>query len=314
MGVKDRLPTTKDEYVSYKTRFNNWGRWGSDDSKGTLNHITNATVVHATQLVKIGLQVSCANPLATPQVIPNKDRNPTPADHKMSVTKTGSADYVGVFYHGFVNTHIDSLCHFFSGDIDDGGRLYNDKDPGLVTDNGARTNSIESWRDGIVTRGVLYNIAEMRGADYVEQNRPVEGWDLEDWATLHGITPLKGDAVLIKSGYSEFWAANPGLNPGFPPNTPGNAPSILEYLFDTDAALLGWDLQEAGHHPYDYASATPIHEVAIPHMGMPILDNANFDRLSKICRDLNQYEFYLSIAPLVINGGTGSPANPIAIF
>ena len=314
MGAKDRLPTTKDEYVSYKTRFNNWGRWGSDDSSGTLNHITNATVVHATHLVKIGLQVSCSNPLATPQVLPNKDRNPTPADHKMSVTKTGSADYVGVFYHGFVNTHIDSLCHFFSGDIDDGGRLYNDKDPRLVTDSGARTNSIESWRDGIVTRGVLYDIPEFRGTDYVVQNNPVEGWDLEDWAKSHGITPRKGDAVLIKSGYSECWAANPGLNPGFPPSTPGNAPSILEYLFDTNAALLGWDLQEAGHRPYDYSAATPIHEVAIPHMGMPILDNANFDRLSKICRDLNQYEFYLTIAPLVINGGTGSPANPIAIF
>ena len=119
---------------------------------------------------------------------------------------------------------------------------------------------------------------------------------------------------MIKSGYSEFWADNTGFNPGFPPSTPGNAPSILEYLFDTDAALLGWDLQEAGHRPYDYAAEAPIHEVAIPHMGMPILDNANFDRISKICRDLNRYEFYLSISPLVINGGTGSPANPIAIF
>jgi kynurenine formamidase len=144
---------------------------------------------------------------------------------------------------------------------------------------------------------------------------PVEGWELKDWANQNGITPRDGDAVLIRSGYENFWDDNQELVMSSPPrNTPGNAPSIIEYLYDTNASLLGWDLQEAGHRDYDYPARIPIHEVVIPHMGMPLLDNANFDNLAVLCQELGVYEFQLIIAPLVINGGTGSPVNPIAIF
>jgi kynurenine formamidase len=265
-------------------------------------------------LIQTGQTVSCANPIATEAVIPDKHRNGRPADHRMSVSATGSGDYIGVSYHGFVNTHIDALCHFFTTNVNDGGRLYNDRDPALVTDNGALTNSVDNWRDGIVTRGVLYDIPKLRGGDYVEFDSPVESWDLEDWAKQKGITPMDGDAVLVRSGMSDFWTAHPDLELTFPPNTPGNAPSIIEYLYDTNASLLGWDLQEAGHRDHDYPARIAVHEVVIPHMGMPLLDNANFDRLAAICNDLGRYEFYLTIAPLVVMGGTGSPANPIATF
>ena len=49
-------------------------------------------------------------------------------------------------------------------------------------------------------------------------------------------------------------------------------------------------------------------------MGLPLLDNANFERLAEVCAELRPYEFLLVIAPLVVNGGTGSPVNPIATF
>jgi kynurenine formamidase len=232
----------------------------------------------------------------------------------MSISATGSGDYIGVSYHGYVNTHIDALCHIFSGDSAEGGRIYNDRDPALITENGALTNSVENWRDGIVTRGVLYDIPKMRGQDYLDTDHPVEGWDLEDWASSVGIEPRDGDVVLVRSGLDKFWAANPGFEFSSPPNTPGNAPSIIEYLYDTNAAMLGWDFQESGHTHYNYPARIVIHEVVIPYMGMPLLDNANFERLAETCAEVGRYEFLLSIAPLVINGGTGSPVNPIATF
>ncbi|MDP6452796.1 MAG: cyclase family protein [SAR202 cluster bacterium] len=314
MGLSDRKPTTLEEYDDYKVRFNNWGRWGDDDQFGTLNHITREGTKHAVGLVQDGRTVSCANPLATAAVVSDERRNGRPADHRMSVGATGSGDYVGVSYHGFVNTHIDALCHIFTKDSSEGGRIYNDRDPALITDDGALTNSVENWRDGIVTRGVLYDIPRMRGQDYLEIDHPVEGWDLEDWASSKGITPRDGDIVLVRSGSDKFWAANPDHQFSFPPNTPGNAPSIIEYLYDTNAAMLGWDLQEAGHQHYEYPARIVIHEVVIPHMGMPLLDNANFERLSEVCAETGRYEFLLTIAPLVVNGGTGSPVNPIATF
>ena len=181
-----------------------------------------------------------------------------------------------------------------------------------MTEDGARSNSVDYWRDGIVTRGVLYDIPRMRGADYVELGQPVEGWDLVDWAAQQGVEPRARDAVLIRSGGDPFWAANPDFEFSFPFNTPGVAPSVIEYLYEHDAALMGSDLQEAGGH--GYPARIPVHEIAIPHMGLPLLDNANFERLADVCAELGRYEFLFVIAPLVVEGGTGSPVNPIATF
>ena len=134
MGLKERTPTTVDEYNNYKVKYSNWGRWGSDDQKGTLNHINESVTKHALSLVQDGVSISCANPIATKNVIPDERRNPRPADHQMTIGPSTSADYIGVYYHGFVNTHIDSLCHFFTGNIEDSGRMYNNMDPKLVTE------------------------------------------------------------------------------------------------------------------------------------------------------------------------------------
>ena len=49
-------------------------------------------------------------------------------------------------------------------------------------------------------------------------------------------------------------------------------------------------------------------------MGLPLMDNADFEGLSAACADLGRWEFQLVIAPLVVIGGTGSPVNPIAVF
>ena len=44
MGLSDRQPATAAEYLEYKSRFNNWGRWGDSDQSGTLNHIDKSSV------------------------------------------------------------------------------------------------------------------------------------------------------------------------------------------------------------------------------------------------------------------------------
>jgi kynurenine formamidase len=106
------------------------------------------------------------------------------------------------------------------------------------------------------------------------------------------------------------------MNPDIdqPRNAPGLHASVLEFLYETDASLLSWDLMEApGQEAYDGISL-PIHAIAIPYMGMPLVDNANFEELAATCADLVRWEFQFVIAPLVLVGGTGSPVNPIAIL
>jgi hypothetical protein len=88
----------------------------------------------------------------------------------------------------------------------------------------------------------------------------------------------------------------------------------------TDAALLLWDWQAAPTEQQGLPNPVPIdhplhvHNVALPYMGMPIVDNADLRPVARACADLGRCEFLLTVAPLVLEGATGSPVNPIALF
>jgi hypothetical protein len=90
-------------------------------------------------------------------------------------------------------------------------------------------------------------------------------------------------------GLEALWSANPDFNP--PWQAPGLHASALELLFATDAALLGWDLMEApGQDEY---AATPL----------PLLDNADFERLAEECARVGSWEFLFTIAPSSSSAG-----------
>lgn len=305
--MAERTVPTPEDYQAYKQRFNNWDRWGDRDQLGTLNHITEEVRRSAAALVTDGRSISLARPLATAKVL-SGHRNNEPATHRVTAGDMGCGDYIGVSYHGFANTHVDGLCHIFTED----GRMYGGRPKADVMEDGARSNSIDQLRDGIVTRGVLYDVPLHRGADHVTSDEPVHAWELEDIAAERGITPQPGDAVLVRMGARAFWAANPDFQPAW--SAPGLHASAMQYLFEHDAALLGWDLMEApGQEAYG-APALPIHSIAIPYMGLTLLDNVDFDELAQACADGGRWEFLLVIAPLVVMGGTGSPVNPIAVL
>lgn len=308
MPLADRTPPTAEEYKAYRDRLSNWGRWGRDDQLGTLNHITDEIRRSASALVREGRTVSLSRPLATAAA--DRSRlNSVPADHRMTLHgRVACTDYIGVSYHGYVNTHVDALCHVYgAGDV-----MYNGRPISDVTDDGALSNSVDHWSEGILTRGVLYDVPRHRGVPHVTIGEPVHGWELQDIARAQRVEPRAGDAVLIRSGRAAFEEANPDANN--PLALPGNHASIIEFLHETDAALLGWDLMEAAGQEEYGTPIGPIHCFAIPYMGMPLLDNANLEALSKACEAFGRWEFLLVIAPLVVRGGTGSPANPIAVF
>ena len=58
----------------------------------------------------------------------------------------------------------------------------------------------------------------------------------------------------------------------------------------------------------------PIHQCTLVAMGVHLLDNLRLDRLSDACNRHERWEFQLTVAPLRVEGGTGSPVNPIAVF
>ena len=312
--VERRLPTQA-EVESYLKDRRNWGRWGKDDEVGTINLITPEKRVAAASLVRSGRIVSLSRYFPkTPA-----PGNPNPAQHWMraSLRKDGGAavDYYGIAYHGTAATHLDALCHVWS----DGG-MWNGRDAAKeITFDGARFGAVDKWSHGIVTRGVLLDIPKHRGEPYVTHERPVHGWELEDIARAQGVRVEPGDALVVFSGREALVESDPDNNPyaTLPspetpnPDRPGLHASCLPFLRDNDVSALVWDMMDS--HPMGYDIAFSVHG-AIHAYGLALLDNALLQPLAEACAEEGRYEFMLTIAPLKVAGGTGSPVNPIALF
>ena len=315
MSLADRTPPTAEEYAAYRERFSNWGRWGPDDELGTLNHVTPEVRRRALAVPRLGRTVSLSLTLGGEPRASMRSG----FEQEMRVGPMSSGDRIGIDFHGWTVTHLDALCHIFTAP---GGQLYNGRPGSAVTADGAASGSVEPYRDGIVTRGVLYDVPRHRGTPHVAAGDPVHGWELEDVARAEGVEPMPGDAVVVRSGANAFYASRPDFALGMFAEMPGVHASALEFLYAHDAALLVWDLLDAGGQGYagglprggGESVGIPIHEIAIPYMGMPLLDNADLDGLAAACEEAGRWEFLLAVAPLRVRGGTGSPVNPIAVL
>jgi kynurenine formamidase len=96
--------------------------------------------------------------------------------------------------------------------------------------------------------------------------------------------------------------------------------TAVEFLHDTDAALLVWDWQDAPTEQQGISNPVPVqvpmhvHHIVLPYMGMPIIDNADLEAVAHACAEVGRWDFQFVCAPLVITRGTGSPVNPLAVF
>lgn len=313
-----KLPTEV-EVKSYLFDRKNWGRWGDDDEVGALNLVTPERRLAALASVRAGSSMSLARPLSTA----SSSGNPEPAQHFMRYFHDGgesvhprpegepggwAVDYYGVSYHGFATTHLDALCHAWDQD-----GLYNGRDPKIhLSSNGADFGGVQHWAGNMVMRGVLLDIPAYRGTEFVTQDTPVHGWELEACAQQQGIEFRSGDAVCVYMGREKWQIAHPGVPYGGTPSfRPGMHASCLPFLRDNDFSVLGWDMLDAA--PWDYNLAWTTHGVIWAY-GMGLVDNMVLDVLAEACKKRNAYDFMLVVAPLVVEGGTGSPVNPIAIL
>ena len=310
MTTTARSVPTKEEVLGYLSERRNWGRWGDKGSAGAMNLIDEQKRLQAISLVQKGRTVSLSRPFP---VTPNAE-NPRPAQQYVQVWErpgnSGAAvDYYGLIYHGTSTTHIDALCHVW----DENGMWDGRKPEDTLTFDGANYGTVDAWSDGILTRGVLLDVPKSRGKPYVTVEEPVHGWELEDIANEQGVELQPGDAVLVYSGREAFAADNGGIwaNSVSGEPRPGLHASCLPFVRDCDMSLLGWDMMDASPNEYDIGWS--VHGVIFAY-GVALLDNALLEPLANACAEEGRYEFMISINPLNVIGGTGSPVNPIAVF
>ena len=315
-------PPTEEQVLDYLDTLSNWGRWGDDDELGTLNLITPEKRRAAAALVREGISVSCSweietrpqpdHAFGTPQRYMLSTGQGLNDEHRVGATgarNAGALEFIGFIFHGYAITHIDGLCHFFWD-----GKMYNGKPAELVTSGlGATHHAITALKDGIVTRGVLLDVAAAQDRPWLDPGEGVYPEHLEAAEARQNVRVEPGDAVLLRTGYGrkkgELGREQLPAN-GYP----GWHAASLPWLHERGAAVIGADTaQDAMPSGYSVMNQ-PVHIVSLTAMGLHLIDNANFEQLAETCERLGRWEFQFVLSPLRMSGGTGSPANPLAIF
>ncbi len=304
---------TDSELVTLLERISNWGRWGKDDQRGTLNLLTLEKRRRAIKLATMGESVSMSLPLAT---APAPD-NPTPAFHLMMSTGhdlpphglQASMDYIAMPTHGRAITHLDALCHMFWR-----GKMYNGFPSTDVGANGANRCGIDVTFNGIIGRGVLLDIPRVKGVDWLEKGEKIFPADLDAAEKNHGVRVEEGDILAVRTGRHKYARTKGNWNP-WVEGQAGLEAACLPWLRERGVAVLVGDaVSDVTPSGYTEVSAVPIHAGTIVMMGMPLIDNADLEALSDFCARNHRYEYMFMTAPLVIPRATASPINPIALF
>jgi kynurenine formamidase len=192
------------------------------------------------------------------------------------------------------------------------GELYNGRPfAESLTSAGATWCPIDPLLDGIHSRGVLLDVAAGRKEGYVTVGNPVTPKELDETAARFGVRVEPGDVVVVRSGDEKFRSEHPEWVPRVSPH-PGLHLSCLEWFREKDIAAISWDMMD--ERPIGYAGFGMGVHLAIPFLGLALVDNTNPERLAKACAEEKRYEFLFSATPIRLKGATGAPAHPIAVF
>jgi kynurenine formamidase len=300
---------------------NNWGRWGPLDERGTVNFIEPSMVVAAASLIRSGRVISCAVPVDFDTVPVPPDRPPpvhyfaySGADFLVQDASElpvpafrGADDYVNMALQ--TGTHWDGLAHSHYR-----GALYN----GFWIGNtsayaGARRCSIDKLSPGVVGRGVLLDLPRHAGAERLAPGHVISVGELTAAARAEQVKIGRGDILLVRTGHlawyyalrdkAEFWSAG----------APGIGTEAVSWLHKTEVAALAADTAGVEVVPSENGELYPLHSRLLRDLGLTLGELWSLDELAEACVEDGRYEFFLSAPPLKIQGGAGSPINPVAI-
>ncbi len=316
---------SEDEVLGYFDSLSNWGRWGDEDELGTLNLVSAAKRIAAAELVRTGITVSCSwdiggdppadQPFGGPQRFMIATGQGINDAHRIAPwgregdRASGALEHIGLVYHGHTVTHVDGLSHIFWD-----GRMYNGRPAEHVTSAfGATHHAITALRNGVITRGVLLDVARTRGVDWLEPGEPVFPEDLEACEQQHGALVEEGDVIMLRTGYGRK-VRDKGADEVARVGRAGWHASCLPWFRERGVAMIACDTAQDAIPSGYKAFRSPIHAVGIVAMGLWLIDNCDLEQLSRTTEELGRWDFLFTLAPLRWVGATGSPANPLATF
>lgn len=299
-------------------RLSNWGRWGSDDERGTINLITPDRLVAAAKLVKKGSIISLSIPFDRdgPQqgsTGPSGRNNPL---HLMSALNDSlglsggvrmADDYVIMPLQ--CATQWDGLAHVSYDDY-----IYNGYPATSVTAGGASRNAIDKLASGVAGRGVLLDVATYMNVPWLEPGYVITPADLDATLAWQGDVAVgAGDIVLIRTGVRRA-LLDPTVADDFRTAKPGLGIDCCEWLRTRDVAAVASDNNAVEVLPSeDPEFALPLHCVLIRDVGMTLGEIFYLEELSADCQKDGIWDFFFCAPPLPVSNAVGSPINPLAI-
>jgi kynurenine formamidase len=280
-------------------------KWGAADTRGSANHVKPASVLAALQLVKTGQIIELGRVLEstmpffgtrrfdlhTKRTVVNPGRNKRGSNEELVVTELGHA-----------GTQFDAFPHQMIG-----GSTYNCMP---IDENATRTGFTKMGVDGVgalIARGVLIDVAALKGVPRLPDNYEITPQDLEQALARQKLTLKAGDAILLHTGWGTLWNVD---NARYVKTCPGIGVAAAQWLAKQDPLLVGadnWPV-EVGPNP-DPDLSLPVHQVMLVVNGIHILENMKLDVLAAE----RVHEFAFMVQPLKIKGGTGSTVAPIAV-
>ena len=291
----------------------NWGRWGPDDERGTLNLLTPEVVLEATRTCANGHVYQLGLPLQR-EGMPNYDFRGAPQRY----TLTNQSDEARLGAYGgtpgiganedvllvatHAVTHMDALAHVYAD-----GAMYNGHPAdGMTSYEGAAHCGIEN-AGAVAARGVLVDLARSKEVDWLEPGYVITPDDLATALRQQGTELRPGDAVLLRTGWLEWYFADGGATVEVP--QPGIGHDAAAFLADRDVSLIGADNSAVEAMPFDGGRFLTAHVELLTRRGVHLLEHLD---LSALAAD-SCHQFLFVVGPLRITGATASPVNPIAI-
>ncbi len=280
-------------------------KWGAGDVRGSMNHQKPEAVRKATQLIKAGEVIEMAHVLNTSmplvgtrrfdvhtkRTFMNQPSNRRGSNEELVIGEIGQ---VGTQFDGFAHQSIE-YSHYNCVKTDD------------IQSRGGFTKLGIETVGTIMTRGVLIDVAALKGVDTLPDTYEITVQDLEQALQKQNLKLQPGDAVLINTGWGRLWAKD---NARYGKTCPGIGVRAAEWLAKQDPLLVGsdnWPVEVAPNP--DPQISLPIHQIMLVVNGIHLLENMKLDEMAA----KKVYEFAFVMQPLKAQGFSGSTVAPVAI-
>ena len=280
-------------------------KWGAGDERGAANHMNPQRVARAAQLIRTGEVFELGQVLSMDMPFFGTRRfdiHTKRTGGPMGSNKRITNEELVISEIGQVGTQFDMFSH---QGID--GLHYNCfKTDEIATRNGFTKLGVDKI-GMLFTRGVLIDVAALKGVDILPSGYEITASDLQAALARQGVSLQPGDAVLIHSGYGKLWGVD---NARYNRDTAGIGAPAAEWLAKQDVMLIGADTfgVEVAPNP-DKSISLPVHQIALVVNGIFLLENLNLQELAA----RRAYEFAFIVQPLKIKGATGSTVVPVAV-